>query len=317
MIEAGGRFVVRFTPPRAGTFIYHTHLHDHRQLSSGLYGAMIVVEPGETFDPATDHVLVLGRSGLTSGALAIPDGATPAVLNGLRAPRFVWTAGQRHRLRLINITADDLFDVSLHTAAGPAQWTPVAKDGAALPDDACARSRPARRSPSARPTTTRSTCRRAAATTGSRCALRPGSGSCRRTSSRNSAAMAGARRRPGRAGCSGRLPVRPVARPAAVPRGRLSCVSFDQPHVSTECRRAVRRAGRRGLPVRRRGVHPHPPAGRARRSQPRAHRRGRQRPVEGAGDARRREVHAGDDRPPCPGHRDDRAHRRRGPRARR
>ena len=48
MIEAGGRFVVRFTPPRAGTFIYHTHLHDHRQLSSGLYGAMIVTEPGET-----------------------------------------------------------------------------------------------------------------------------------------------------------------------------------------------------------------------------------------------------------------------------
>ena len=119
MIEAGGRFVVRFTPPRAGTFIYHTHLHDHRQLSSGLYGAMIVIEPGETFDPATDHVLVLGRSGLTSGALAIPDGATPAVLNGQRAPRFVWTAGQRHRLRLINITADDLFDVSLHTRRRP------------------------------------------------------------------------------------------------------------------------------------------------------------------------------------------------------
>ena len=38
MIEPGGTFVVRFTPPRAGTFIYHTHLHDYRQLSSGLYG---------------------------------------------------------------------------------------------------------------------------------------------------------------------------------------------------------------------------------------------------------------------------------------
>ena len=34
MIEPGGSFVVRFTPPRAGTFIYHTHLHDFRQLSS-------------------------------------------------------------------------------------------------------------------------------------------------------------------------------------------------------------------------------------------------------------------------------------------
>ena len=46
MIEPGGRFVVRFTPPRAGTFMYHTHLHDKVQLTSGLYGAMLVVEPG-------------------------------------------------------------------------------------------------------------------------------------------------------------------------------------------------------------------------------------------------------------------------------
>ena len=50
MIEPGGSFVVRFTPPRAGTFIYHTHLHDNRQLTSGLYGAMIVAEPGERFE---------------------------------------------------------------------------------------------------------------------------------------------------------------------------------------------------------------------------------------------------------------------------
>ncbi len=32
LIEPGETFVVRFTPPRTGTFIYHTHLHDHRQL---------------------------------------------------------------------------------------------------------------------------------------------------------------------------------------------------------------------------------------------------------------------------------------------
>ncbi len=138
IIAAGDQFVVRFTPPRAGTFIYHTHLHDHRQLSAGLYGAMVVVEPGETFDEATDHVLVLGRSGITSGALAIPDGATPAVLNGQRAPRFVWAAGQRHRVRIVNITPDNLFDVSLHTAGGVAQWMLIAKDGAALPKEACA-----------------------------------------------------------------------------------------------------------------------------------------------------------------------------------
>ncbi len=46
IIEPGATFVVRFTPPRTGTFIYHTHLHDHRQLPAGLYGALLVVDPG-------------------------------------------------------------------------------------------------------------------------------------------------------------------------------------------------------------------------------------------------------------------------------
>jgi FtsP/CotA-like multicopper oxidase with cupredoxin domain len=56
IIEPGGTFVVRFTPPRAGTFIYHTHLHDNRQLTSGLYGAMLVLEPEELFDKTFDHI---------------------------------------------------------------------------------------------------------------------------------------------------------------------------------------------------------------------------------------------------------------------
>ena len=43
-VEPGASFVVRFTPPRAGTFIYHTHVHDNRQLTSGLYGALLVVD---------------------------------------------------------------------------------------------------------------------------------------------------------------------------------------------------------------------------------------------------------------------------------
>ena len=93
IIAAGDHFVVRFTPPRAGTFIYHTHLHDHRQLSSGLYGAMVVVEPGETFDEATDHVLVLGRSGITSGAWPSPTGRRRRCSTASAAPRFVWAAG--------------------------------------------------------------------------------------------------------------------------------------------------------------------------------------------------------------------------------
>ena len=137
LIEPGAKFVVRFTPPRAGTFIYHTHLHDYRQLSSGLYGPLIVTEPGEAFDPDTDHVVVLGRSGVTSEAAAILRDPDSVVVNGERAPRLVWRAGTRHRLRLINIAPDDIFTVSLQTADSVVTWTPRRKDGAPLPAAEC------------------------------------------------------------------------------------------------------------------------------------------------------------------------------------
>ena len=47
-VNAGDSFAVRFTPPRAGTFIYHSHFDEERQLGSGLYGPIIVLEPGQT-----------------------------------------------------------------------------------------------------------------------------------------------------------------------------------------------------------------------------------------------------------------------------
>jgi FtsP/CotA-like multicopper oxidase with cupredoxin domain len=127
LIESGESFTVRFTPPRAGTFIYHTHLHDDRQLTSGMYGALIVLDGGGTFDPAVDHVIVIGRGGPGAGA--------STVVNGLRDPKFSWRAGTTHRLRLINITPDDIFVVSLAGRDGPATWLPVTKDGAPVPRD--------------------------------------------------------------------------------------------------------------------------------------------------------------------------------------
>ena len=38
MIAATDSFVVRFTPPRAGTFMYHVHGERGEELASGLYG---------------------------------------------------------------------------------------------------------------------------------------------------------------------------------------------------------------------------------------------------------------------------------------
>jgi FtsP/CotA-like multicopper oxidase with cupredoxin domain len=133
MIEPDGSFVVRFTPPRTGTFMYHTHLHDERQLPLGLYGALVVVDADETFDAATDHVLIVARRGLDPAAPNVFVPVTPVVLNGEAEPRFVWKAGRRHRVRIINITPDDILTVSLQTPQGAAVWTPVTKDGAPLP----------------------------------------------------------------------------------------------------------------------------------------------------------------------------------------
>ncbi len=133
LIEPGHSFVVRFTPPRTGTFIYHTHLHDERQLPLGLYGAMIVVDDVEKFDPAIDHVLVIARSGLDPAAPNVLIPSIPVVLNGESAPRYVWKAGQRHRVRLINITPDDILTMALESAQGLTTWKPLTKDGAPLP----------------------------------------------------------------------------------------------------------------------------------------------------------------------------------------
>jgi manganese oxidase len=125
LIQPGESFTVRFTPPHAGTFMYHTHLHDDHQLTSGMYGALLVLEPGESFDPALDHVVVIGRAG--------PGQDPPAALNGDHEPKFVWKAGARHRIRFINITPGDIFVTALATADGPVNWRPLSKDGAPVP----------------------------------------------------------------------------------------------------------------------------------------------------------------------------------------
>jgi manganese oxidase len=123
LIAPADSFAVRFTPPRAGTFIYHAHVDDQRQIALGLYGPLIVLEPGATLDPATDHVLLISQLGLGQGSLVGLNGtATPAPLE--------LTAGTRHRLRFINIAIQDLADVRLLRADSTlVHWRALAKDG--------------------------------------------------------------------------------------------------------------------------------------------------------------------------------------------
>ena len=55
---------------------------------------------------------------MTSEAANILQDAASVVINGQREPRFVWKAATKHRVRLINITPDDIFNVSLQTVEG-------------------------------------------------------------------------------------------------------------------------------------------------------------------------------------------------------
>jgi len=126
-IEPGGTFRARFTPPRAGTFIYHTHMNDEVQLNRGLYGALIVLEPGAQFDAANDHIFVISRGD-------VDEATAPHLLNGSADPPMLyWRKGQHNRLRLIDIAANNPATVSLVGATGLMRWRAVAKDGADLP----------------------------------------------------------------------------------------------------------------------------------------------------------------------------------------
>lgn len=123
-------FVAEFTPPRSGTFIYHSHLNEMKQINSGMYGALIVTDDPETFDGATDKIVIAGGGGPPPA----PDADMPGFVNGSVEPApLELYAGTTYRLRLINIHPDWRVEFTLGTDTTVAKWRPVAKDGADLP----------------------------------------------------------------------------------------------------------------------------------------------------------------------------------------
>jgi FtsP/CotA-like multicopper oxidase with cupredoxin domain len=126
-IAPGGSFKARLTMPRAGTFIYHTHINDVEQITSGLYGAIVVLEPGQRFDPRTDHVFVVGWDGprrVPPRLIVNGDSASPPLELAFSAP---------HRLRFINIGAGGRVIFALRQDSTLLKWRRLAKDGADLP----------------------------------------------------------------------------------------------------------------------------------------------------------------------------------------
>jgi FtsP/CotA-like multicopper oxidase with cupredoxin domain len=139
-IAPGDSFVARFTPPRSGTFMYHTHMDDVREERAGLEGALVVRDPGVA-PSSDDHVIFLkgSRRGDISHPLEINGEANPDTV--------VLRVGQRARLRILSLAWTNPNPVVALTARPDsarnglrdtllARWTPLAKDGLDLPASA-------------------------------------------------------------------------------------------------------------------------------------------------------------------------------------
>jgi FtsP/CotA-like multicopper oxidase with cupredoxin domain len=129
LIAPRDSFVVRFTPPRAGTFIYHTHVNENTQQLAGLAGPLIVLEPGMKPDSTTDHTILITTPPVWEDELR------SVLINGRASPApFVVRAGVAQRLRLINMTVrrpGGRFELWRDTTL--LKWRALAKDGRELP----------------------------------------------------------------------------------------------------------------------------------------------------------------------------------------
>jgi FtsP/CotA-like multicopper oxidase with cupredoxin domain len=127
-IAPGDSFEARFTPPRSGTFIYHTHFNEERQLLAGLAGALVVLEPGERYDPSTDHVVML------ASPTRFADQRRAVLVGDVANAPLILRAGVRHRLRVINMTLRrPVLRVDLMRDSLPVAWSLIAKDAVTLP----------------------------------------------------------------------------------------------------------------------------------------------------------------------------------------
>ena len=140
MIAPGDSVEARVTPPRAGTFIYHSHVDEPRQHRAGLIGAL-VVEDAPPADTSRDLVYVIKSARVEHGA----DDVVPLDINGSTDPdTIVLRAGQHYRMRFVGMQVR-FPNATVRLTARPDSsyanlsdslviaWRPLAKDGADLP----------------------------------------------------------------------------------------------------------------------------------------------------------------------------------------
>jgi FtsP/CotA-like multicopper oxidase with cupredoxin domain len=129
-IQPNDSFIAEFTPPRAGTFMYHSHINELWQTNSGMYGAIIVTDSTHRFDPRIDKIVLVGGGG--PGNI---ERRSIGFVNGSIRPQMELDAGTTYRLHIIQIHPQAVVQFRLGGEYNTATWTPVAKDGADLPPE--------------------------------------------------------------------------------------------------------------------------------------------------------------------------------------
>jgi len=137
-VAPGGSFEYRFVLPDAGTYWYHPHAAEARQMEAGLYGAIVVRGDDE---PRVDAEAVIVLDDVTLGddgqitppgdLLEIHSGRDTGiqVVNGRAGAVLPMRAGQRQRWRIVNAGSARFYRLSLPGH----RFTVIGTDGGMLP----------------------------------------------------------------------------------------------------------------------------------------------------------------------------------------
>jgi len=123
-VMPGATFDYDFHVPDAGLYWYHPHLDTVIQLSSGLYGALVVEDPSEPATFGDEVVMVLSDIDVADGgvftgpsddplAKAFGSEGNVILVNGRTKPRLVARAGLRQRWRIVNAARTRFFELGL------------------------------------------------------------------------------------------------------------------------------------------------------------------------------------------------------------
>jgi hypothetical protein len=106
-------------------------MNDLRQVMAGLSGPLIVLSPGEKFDPARDHVIFITHPHSTE------DQAKFVFVNGMNPPEPLnLLLGVKHRFRIVNFhTFMANLKIEIKDDSGLLSWRALAKDGRDLPEN--------------------------------------------------------------------------------------------------------------------------------------------------------------------------------------